>query len=379
MRRTLSLCGGFFVIWVFAWSAVTAGPTEGNVRPSAEESSDANSNNAKMDPLEPVSGPEEPTVDGATFPVSSRRMIQVPPDTSRTHPAVITSLSIHPNGMLVAAAGDDHVIRLWDLEEEAWVARLTGHQDWIRAVQFSPDGKTLVSSGNDRRVIMWDVATRKPKRTLAVGDQAVDTVTFSHSGRWVATAGFGSEICILDTTGETSRRFLEADCHDIRALAISDDDQHLAAGGRDGIIRIWNLETEQVTRQVNGHQQRIRALTFAQDGAQIISGGEGGMVRIWNWTTDGEAVELPRLPCKVMALVSCGRQILATAGSDNLVRLWNLTTHEELVQMSGHTGSVVALDYRDGTLVSGGFDTSLRVWTLPTSLDEGIRSAQRPD
>ncbi|MFO7903920.1 MAG: WD40 repeat domain-containing protein [Planctomycetota bacterium] len=381
MRRTLAVLGNCFVVLLFVArsAAVPAGPPDGEVGLLAEKPSGANSSNAGADRGEHISGRENRTVNGAIFPVSSRRTIQVPPDISRTHSAVITSVSIHPDGTLVAAAGDDHVIRLWDLKKETWVARLTGHQDWIRAVQFSPDGKTLVSSGNDRHVIMWDVATERAKRTLAVRDQAMNAITFSHSGRWVATAGFGGEICILDTTGEASRRFLETDCRDIRTLAISDDDLYLAAGGRDGIIRLWNLETRQVTHQVNSHQQRIRAMTFAQDGTRIISGGEDGMVRIWNWKTDKQSVELPRLPCKVMALVTCGRQILATAGSDNMVRLWNLATREELARMSEHTGSVVALDYRDGTLVSGGFDTSLRVWTVPTSLDEGIRSAHRPE
>lgn len=380
MRRTGTVCGGFFGISLFVvcTAAVTASSSEETARQSATKPLDANSSDAGMDRGEPVSGAENATVNKGTFPVSSRRMIQVPPDTSRTHAAVITSVSIHPDGTLVAAAGDDHVIRLWDLHEEAWVGRLTGHQDWVRAVQFSPDGNTLVSCGNDCHVILWDMKTRAPKRTVAAGGQAMDTVTFSHTGRWVATAGFGREIRILDITGDSARQFLETDCHDIRTLAISDGDQYLAAGGRDGIIRLWNLETRQLTHQMNSHQQRVRAMTFAPNGEQIISGGEDGRVRIWNWQTAEQAAELPRLPCKVMALVMCGEQILATAGSDNLVRLWDLTNREELIQMSGHTGSVVALDYRDGTLVSGGFDTSLRVWTLPTSVDEGIRSAHLP-
>ena len=78
-----------------------------------------------------------------------------------------------------------------------------------------------------------------------------------------------------------------------------------------------------------------------------------------------------------MTLVKCGPQVLATAGSDNTIRLWDLAARKELGQLTGHLGSVAALAYQNGTLVSGGYDTFLRFWTVPTQLDEGVRSAER--
>ena len=312
-----------------------------------------------------------------TFTVSAERTIQIPADGPRTHAAVITAISIQPRGKLVAAAGDDHVIRLWSLQDGSLELRLVGHRDWIRAVGFSPDGKTLVSSGNDRHVYLWDVATGQRLKTLAVHDHAVDVVTFSHSGRWVATAGFENRLCIIDTTGQAERREFECVCSDIRAIAISDDDRYVAAGGRDGVIRVWDLQTDQLIRQAQAHEQRIRSITFSQEAAQLISGGEDRLVRIWNWNTDDQVFKLPRLRAKVMSLVTCGPQILATAGSDNTIRLWNLATREQLGQLTGHTGSVAALAYQDGVLVSGGFDTQLRIWNVPTQVEVGVRSAQR--
>lgn len=109
----------------------------------------------------------------------------------------------------------------------------------------------------------------------------------------------------------------------------------------------------------------------------MISGGEDRIVHIWNWGTDDSVYELPRMRAKILAIVTCGPQILATAGSDNMIYLWNLTTREQLGQLAGHNGSVAALAYQDGTLVSGGFDTQLRVWTVPQQVDDGVRSAQR--
>ena len=101
------------------------------------------------------------------------------------------------------------------------------------------------------------------------------------------------------------------------------------------------------------------------------------MVRVWNWQTDEQSYTLPPQPAKILAMVKCGPQDLATAGSDNIIRLWDLSARSELGQLTGHVGSVSALAYQDGILVSGGFDTFLRIWQVPNQVEEGVRSAQR--
>ena len=309
--------------------------------------------------------------------VSMRRAIQSPADGPRQYPAVVTALDIQPHGRLIAAAGDDHVIRIWNMDDGTLVHRLVGHDDWVRAVAFSPDGTVLVSSGNDRRVLMWDVATGTFKGQLAAYDHAIGTVAFSHSGRFLVTAGFKDKLSILDVTQQSAARELHCGCSDLRAIAISEDDRHVAVAGRDGTIRIWDLTTWKLVRENKAHALRIRAIVFAQEDTQLISGGEDRVVRVWNWQTDGQSYTLPEQPAKILAMVKCGRQMVATAGSDNIIRLWDLTARSELGQLTGHVGSVSALAYQDGTLVSGGFDTFLRIWQIPDAMEDGVRSAQR--
>ena len=122
--------------------------------------------------------------------VNMRRAIQSPADGARQYPAVITAVALHPQGKYVAAAGDDHVIRIWTMEDGTLAFRLEGHTDWIRALAFSPDGKSLVSSGNDRRVLLWDMETGKLAKPLARHDHAVGVVAINNQGTWVGTAGF---------------------------------------------------------------------------------------------------------------------------------------------------------------------------------------------
>jgi hypothetical protein len=87
------------------------------------------------------------------------------------------------DGRLAAACYRDGKVRLWDAETGAELkaprgdaARaeprglLTGHRGEAVAVCFSPDGKLLASAGEDRAVVLWDVAALRPKdKPLSLG------------------------------------------------------------------------------------------------------------------------------------------------------------------------------------------------------------------
>ena len=54
---------------------------------------------------------------------------------------VVTAISVSPNGDILAAAGDDHAIRIVDLKSGKTTTTLTGHLDWVQCVEFSPNGQ----------------------------------------------------------------------------------------------------------------------------------------------------------------------------------------------------------------------------------------------
>ena len=56
------------------------------------------------------------------------------------------------------------------------------------SVAFSPNGKILASAGYDKSIKLWDVATGKKLATLQ-GIEAVWSVAFSPDGKTLASAG----------------------------------------------------------------------------------------------------------------------------------------------------------------------------------------------
>ena len=54
--------------------------------------------------------------------------------------------------------------------------------------------------------------------------------------------------------------------------------------------------------------------------------------------------------------------LLGTGGSDNQIYVWDLQTMNQIGTLKGHTGSITSLDYQNGILVSGSYDTQIRFW-----------------
>ena len=69
----------------------------------------------------------------------------------------VIDIQFQPGGQLIAAALDDHTIRLLNNTNGTEVARMTGHTDRISGLRFTPDGMRLVSAGSDGTVRIWRV------------------------------------------------------------------------------------------------------------------------------------------------------------------------------------------------------------------------------
>jgi len=90
---------------------------------------------------------------------------------------------------MLATAGMDKTIKLWDLRDGGLTKTLTGHDAWVSCVRFGPDGKSIFSSqlGDIRQ---WDVASG-----TEVGRLTIDTpaawfygLAVSSDGKLLATA-----------------------------------------------------------------------------------------------------------------------------------------------------------------------------------------------
>lgn len=293
------------------------------------------------------------------------RVLRPRPAPGHREPPVITTVVLQPGGKLLAIGGDDHVLRLYDVASGEVQHELEGHRDWIRAISFLPDGKRLITAGNDRRMLEWTLDDGGVvHRQLAVASQAISDVAIGIDAKQFVAAGFNKTLCLYDASTGAADKKLDCPCRDMRCVTFAPNGLAMAAAGRNGKIRFWTAVDAEPARTVKGHTQRIRALAFSPDGKRLASAGEDRVARIWNVDTGEMECELPTPGAKVMSLTYIDRDRVATGGTDNKIRLWDLVTRHEVAVLAGHTGTIATLDAQNGILVSGSFDTTVRIWSI---------------
>lgn len=101
-------------------------------------------------------------------------------------------LEFSPDGRLIAAAGMNGDVELWDSFSGAPVAQLKGHVMGVLRACFFPDGKTLATGGMDGRVKLWNLATFQELLTLPVpSGTALRSLCIAPDGRTLAVAYMG--------------------------------------------------------------------------------------------------------------------------------------------------------------------------------------------
>ncbi len=306
--------------------------------------------------------------------LQSSRVIKVGGDNLDEKAPVVSGVALDGQGKLLAVAGDDHLVRVIRLEDGRQLYELPAHTDWIRVVAFRPDGKMLATAGDDRRIRSWSVGRDARPLTLPAHRQVVYTLAYSPDGRMLATAGFEREVRVYDGDDGRMLRVFQAPIADVRAVVFSPDGTRLAAAGGGGKIRIWDVVTGKVVVDIEGHGRRTNTLAYSPDGRLLASAGCKRTVCLWDSQSGRSLGHLPERPCKVMGLTFCGNTTLAAGGSDNVIYLWDITAREQRAKLEGHTGSVSSLVFHPQTreLISGSFDTTVRVWNLADQLEREV-------
>lgn len=232
--------------------------------------------------------------------------------TIAAHAGWVRTVAVSPDEKRVATAGNDLVIRIWNLEDGSLVQELPGHESHIYNVLFHPlIPDRLVSGDLKANIIDWDLRSGARLRELQLEPLAkYDTGFRADIGgpRGMSFSGDGKRLAVSGITNVTNA---------------------FAGIGNPLVVLIdWDAWKEQIQQ---ASKDKLRGVAWGVElhpsGITIGASGGGGGGFLLFWKADGkEEFHKLKLPNTVRDLDLHANEIdLATCHYDARVRIYRMT------------------------------------------------------
>ncbi|KAK9472641.1 WD40-repeat-containing domain protein [Dipodascopsis tothii] len=201
----------------------------------------------------------------------------------------------------------------------------------------------------------WMSPNSQPKHLSFAGHGHNVVTCLQFDSKKIITGSDDMCINVYDT--ETGKTLTRLKGHAGGVWALQYVGNTLVSGSTDRTVRVWDLEEGRCTHIFYGHTSTVRCL-------QILMPVRTGT------TSDGKAIMEPKFP------------IIVTGSRDSSLRVWRLPTADDapylptqatdddgpffMKSLVGHQHSVRAISGHGDTLVSGSYDTFVRVWKIST-------------
>jgi len=252
------------------------------------------------------------------------------------HTGPILCLAFSPSGDFVVSGSADRTVRFWDVQtgkEKREVIK--AHDEAVTAVAINRDASLIATAGWDGKVKLWDnKGEAAGQHELHKGP--VFSLAFAPNGELLASGGRDQTVHICNIKDKKEAGSLKDNKRTVWALAFLPDSKTLAIGAgkvvADNVVIIPVIRLREVGAKTEkaswpGHSAAIRSLSIGNDGKSIASASDDGTVRIWSLDGKGQpqVIETGAGIVSSVALSGDGKTVVAaTADPVRSVRMWTV-------------------------------------------------------
>jgi len=232
----------------------------------------------------------------------------------------VVSLSISPDGTLIASGEKKGEIKVW----QAWTDKIAYEVSGIYT-DFSPDGKLLGVAGTSG-IYIYNAIDGKRVRVLDE-ERPYHSIVFSPNGKLIAAGGSYGEFFIWNLSDGMLIDSGVGLGGDVNRISFSQNSELLALSSIDKTY-VWNLTESKIVRNIilsNKLKFNYYSTILNWSGEFFATGSDGGRIILWRVSNAEKIMTLNAGDCAVNALQFMGKEgnmLVSICG--NGMSFWNL-------------------------------------------------------
>uniref|UniRef100_A0A8C8IA88 WD repeat-containing protein 48 n=1 Tax=Oncorhynchus tshawytscha TaxID=74940 RepID=A0A8C8IA88_ONCTS len=150
------------------------------------------------------------------------------------------------NGKTLISASSDTTVKVWNAHKGFCMSTLRTHKDYVKALAYAKDKELVASAGLDRQIFLWDVNTLT---ALTASNNTVTTSSLSGNKDSIYSLAMNQMgTVIVSGSTEKQRCIATYRVHDegVWALQVNEAFTHVYSGGRDRKIYCTDLRNPEL-------------------------------------------------------------------------------------------------------------------------------------
>ncbi|KAM6375116.1 WD repeat-containing protein 48 isoform 3-T4 [Alca torda] len=191
------------------------------------------------------------------------------------------------NGKTLISASSDTTVKVWNAHKGFCMSTLRTHKDYVKALAYAKDKELVASAGLDRQIFLWDVNTLT---ALTASNNTVTTSSLSGNKDSIYSLAMNQmgTVIVSGSTEKVSKNLvlrvwdprtcaklmkLKGHTDNVKALLLNRDGTQCLSGSSDGTIRLWSLGQQRCIATYRVHDEGVWALQVNEAFTHVYSGG----------------------------------------------------------------------------------------------------------
>ncbi|GLT24969.1 hypothetical protein SLA2020_001280 [Shorea laevis] len=279
----------------------------------------------------------------------------------RTRNSKVTCCHFSSDGKLLASAGHDKKVVLWNMDTLQTESTPEEHKLVITDVRFRPNSSQLATASVDKSVRVWDAANPNYCVPAYTHSSPVMSLDFHHKKTDLfCFCDHDNEIRYCNLNTLSCSRIFKGGTAQVRFQPRTG--QFLAAVS-DKIVSIFDVEADRQTYTFQGHSEMVNYICWNANGDMLASVSHN-LVKLWS-VSSGDCIQ--ELSSNGNQFHSCvfhpSYSALLVIGGISSLELWNMAENKSMT-IPAHENIISALAQSPvtGMVASASHDSSVKLW-----------------